>query len=394
MLIFACKNRPLSLIIKVMKSLSPRKPPKDQREKLVLLGLVELYLETGKPIGSNTLKGKGFENLSSATIRNYFAKLEEDGYLKQQHSSGGRIPTHLAYQLYAQNYLSSPEVDDKEKKRLRQLLSKETREIASFLQQTAETIAEATKCAVFLSAPRFDQDFVLDVKLVSLDHNRCLCVLITDFGLIQTETLYSDVKLSTAILKKIEAYFHWKLTSQNKPKLSEEEEKLAAKFYSEVMLRHIVGQTHFSTADIYKTGFSKLLSYSDFNDATALADGLGLFENKAALQTLLSECAKAGTLSCWIGEKLQACSAIAIPYRINQTIVGSIAILGPNRIPYRRLFGILESAADIVSESLTKSMYKFKISFRKPENHRLEAKSDPDALEPAGSLCLTFGEST
>ncbi|HEX4839979.1 MAG TPA: heat-inducible transcriptional repressor HrcA, partial [Rhabdochlamydiaceae bacterium] len=80
-----------------MKSLIPRKPPKDKREKWVLLGLVELYLETGKPVGSNTLRENGFDSLSSATIRNYFSKLEEDGFLKQQHSSGGRIPTSSAY---------------------------------------------------------------------------------------------------------------------------------------------------------------------------------------------------------------------------------------------------------------------------------------------------------
>lgn len=350
-----------------MKSLVRRKPPKDQRERWLLLGLVELYLETGKPVGSNTLKENGFESLSSATIRNYFAKLEETGFLKQQHSSGGRIPTPAAYQLYAETHLKTPELDDKEKKLLKSALQKETRELSSYLHAVAEVISEATKCAVFLSAPRFDQDFVLDVKLVGIDPHRALCVLITDFGEVHTELLYADTKLSSFILKRLEHFFHWKLTGHGKPDLSPEEEQLATRFYSEVMLRHLVGSTHFSAEDIYKTGFSKLLAYADFNDATALAEGLGLFENRQALQTLLHECAKAGNLSCWIGGPLQACSAIAIPYRINQSIVGSIAVLGPNRIPYRKLFGILDAAAETVSDSLTKSLYKFKITFRQPE---------------------------
>jgi heat-inducible transcriptional repressor len=350
-----------------MKNIVARKPPKDQRERLVLLRLVDLYLETGKPIGSNTLKEKEFDNLSSATIRNYFVKLEEDGYLKQQHSSGGRIPTYLAYQLYAETYLASPALEEKERKSLRAKLLKETREIAGFLQHVAETISEVTKCAVFLSAPRFDQDFVLDVRLVSVDQNRCLCVLITDFGLVQTEILYAEKKLSSFTLKRLEAFFRWKLTGLDQPTLSEQEEALAAKFYSEVMLRHIVGHSHFSSEDIYKTGFSKLLGYSDFNDATALAAGLGIFENKEALRSLLTECLKAGQLSCWIGGPLQACSAVAIPYKIKGTVVGSIAILGPNRIPYRKLFAILETASEAISESLTNSVCKFKISFRQPD---------------------------
>ena len=357
-----------------------RKPPKDQRERLVLMGLIELYLETGKPVGSNTLRENGFEALSSATIRNYFSKLEEEGLLKQQHSSGGRTPTSLAYQLYAEAHLKSPQIEEKDSKQLKKSLLKETRELASYLQHAAETVSEATGCAVFLSSPRFDQDFVTDVKLVAVDSHRCLCILITDFGLVHTETLYTDKRLSNFTIKRLEGYFHWKLTGLDKPTLSPEEEELAARFYSEAMLRHLVGSTHFSHEDITKTGFSKLLAFADFNDATALAEGLGLFENREALQTLLQECSKNGNLSCWIGGALQGCSAIAIPYRIHQNVVGAIAILGPHRIPYRKLFGILLAAADAISTSLTKSLYKFKISYRQPQNEPLhlllEKKND------------------
>ena len=355
-----------------MKSLSLKKPPKDERERLVLMGLIELYLEMGKPIGSNTLRENGFSHLSAATIRNYFEKLEKEGFLKQQHSSGGRIPTHLAYQLYATTHLKNPLMSDKEKKLIKDKLSKETREIISYLQHTAETLSELTKCAVFLSAPRFDQDFVLDIKLIAIDHHRCLCALITDFSLVQTELLYTDKKLSSFTLKRLESFFRWKLTGLDKPALSEPEEALATKFYSEVMLRHLVGNTHFTSEDIYKTGFSKLLSYDDFNDASALAGGLGFFENKEALKTLLNECSKMGSLNFWIGESVQGCCVIAIPYKINQTVVGSIAILGPSRVPYRKLFGILETASNVLSECLTKSVYKFKITFRKPEAGLLE----------------------
>lgn len=355
-----------------MKSLVPRKPPKDQREKWVLLGLVELYLETGKPIGSNTLKEKGFETISSATIRNYFSKLEEDGFLKQQHSSGGRVPTPAAYKFYAETYLKSPLWDDKEKRFLQTALKKETRELAGYLQAVAEVLSEASRCAVFLSAPRFDHDFVMDIKLVSIDSHRCLCVLITDFGQVHTELLYADKKLSSFTLKRLESFFRWKLTGLDKPSLPPEEEALATRFYSEVMMRHLVGSTHFTSEDIYKTGFSKLLAYPDFNDATALAEGLGLFENEQALRLLLQECTKIGDLKCWIGDHLQACSALAIPYRINQSIVGVIALLGPNRIPYRKLFGLLDTAAETITESLTKSLYKFKITFRQPETAGFE----------------------
>jgi heat-inducible transcriptional repressor len=366
-----------------MKPLAPKKPAKDRREKLVLFGLIELFLQTGKPVGSNTLRENGFEAMSSATIRNYFSKLEEDGLLKQQHSSGGRIPTPAAYKLYAQTHRDKPLVDDKERQRLRRHLLKETREVATYLQQAAETISKITKCAVFLSSPRFDQDFILDVKLLAIDHHRCLVALITDFGLVHTEILRSEKKLSNFTLKRFESYFSWKMNGLDKPALDQEEEEIASRFYKEAMLRHIVSYTNFSTEDIYKTGFSELLTYPDFNEASALAHGLSLFENGSQLRNILHECCNGGSLSCWIGDDLyafapsaSACSVVAVPYKINQSIAGALAVLGPTRIPYRHLFGILQVASDLITESLTRNLYKFKITFRQPKPAPITFRSD------------------
>lgn len=366
----------------------PKKPAKSQREQLILFAMVELYLKTGKPIGSNTLKDNWFENLSSATIRNYFSKLEQDGYLKQQHSSGGRIPTALAYKAYAEFHLDQPILGEMEKKWVKEHLVKETREIAGYLQRAAESLSEATRCAVFLSSPRFDQDFLLDIKLVQIDQSRILCVLITDFGIIHTETIHTEKKLSSFAIKRLESYFNWKLTGLDKPKLDVEEERFAERLYKEVMLRHIVSYTNFSAEDLFQAGFSKLLSYPDFNDAAALASGLSLFENKIQLRNLLNACMKKGGPSCWIGESLEqfspeasSCSVIVVPYRIHQTLCGAFGILGPNRIPYRELFGLLASASEAISDSLTRSMYKFKITFRQPKSADLELKKGGPSIQ-------------
>src|SRR3990167_9351799 len=115
------------------KSLSARKLPKSDREQAVLLGLIELYLKTGKPIGSHTLQENGFDSLSSATIRNYFGKMEAEGYLKQQHTSGGRIPTEKALRLYVDTYQSKGTLDKEQEEALNKVLKKETREIATVL---------------------------------------------------------------------------------------------------------------------------------------------------------------------------------------------------------------------------------------------------------------------
>jgi heat-inducible transcriptional repressor len=356
-----------------IKSLK-KKFSKTDRVYKVLFGLINYYLKTGKPVGSNTLKEAGFEDISSATIRNYFAQLEQEGLLTQQHSSGGRLPTHAAYRLYAEDCINSTEVTPQNTQLFSELRQSETREIASYLQQAAETLSTLSNCAVFLSAPRFDHDYIIGLKLMAIDHSRCLCVIITDFGIVQTELLHLDRKLSAFTVKRMEAYFHWRLTGHDQPEnFDREEELLAQKIYNELMIRYIVNYSNFIDTELYRTGFSKLLAYPDFHDASALASSSGLLENAQSMRQLSKECCKVNQLKFWIGDDLMAhsssvpdCAVIAIPYYINQNCVGVVGLLGPARMSYPEIFGIIRAFATSISEALTRNIYKYKITFRQP----------------------------
>jgi len=358
------------------KLLPSKKPPKADREQAVLFGLIELYLKTGKPIGSHTIQEHGFESLSSATIRNYFSKMEENGYLKQQHTSGGRIPTEKAFRLYADIYASKGIIEKNQEATLKKVFSTETREIAALLHFAIDALSELTQCAVFISSPRFDQDFIQDVKLVQLDPSKILSVLITDFGLVRTETLYLERDVTTSFLRTCEEYFLWRISKGEKPLFQDDvDTKTAQRLYNEIMVRHVVGYANFPNEEILRTGLSKLLAYPEFNDATALANSLSLLEDDTQMRTILRENIKKGTLSYWIGDELcphvpasSDCSVIAIPYKINQITAGSIALLGPTRLPYRNLFGLCQLFSEQISEALTNSLYKYKITFRNPTN--------------------------
>jgi len=354
-----------------------KRSKKETREFQVLLGLVDLYLETGKPIGSNTLREHGFQNLSSATIRNYFVQLEREGYLRQPHSSGGRVPTNEAFRLYANEMLSSSQLKPDVEEKLAPLGEVELRSVTSYLQQAAEKLSDITDYAVFLSSVRFDHDFILEVKLVGIDSERILCVLITDFGQILTEVLsVSNFKFNALSLRRVESYIQWRLKGGTAPEnLTIEEENVAQRLYSEIMVRYLVRYSNFSDEEVFRTGFSHLLAYPEFHDPLALATGLSLFENAAQMRLVLSECTKEGILRFWIGSDLapfataaQGCSVIAIPYYIGQTIAGAVGILGPCRLPYRTLFGTLRFFSECISKSLTKSLFKFKLSFRQPRS--------------------------
>jgi len=388
--------------VKSSKNLPVKRMGKQERERQVLLGLVDYFIHTGKPVGSNTLKEAGFGDLSSATIRNYFANLEEGGFLSQSHSSSGRVPTPLAFRTYANFYEGEQEKENEEI--FKHLKKFEAREIAAFLQGAAEELSLHTNCAVFLGAPRFDHDFISQIKLVPLDAFRCLGVILTDFGVIQTEIIHLPAKLSVIALKRIEQYFYWRLTGMDKPDLLEPQEEAAAQiFYNEIVLRYIVGYSNFIDEDLYRTGFSRLLTYSDFQSTSLLASGLSLFENGHSMRLLLKECKSMNKIKFWIGEDLSAisssdpnCSVIAVPYYINSRPVGAVGLLGPNRLPYRSLFQTLRQFSRCVSEVLTRNIYKFKIQYRQPEEGPLSLQKEEHAslmlLEDKSKNELSQGE--
>lgn len=356
--------------------MTQKQSKKEMREFQVLIGLIDLYLETGKPIGSSTLKDHGFQNLSSATIRNYFAELEKQGLLKQPHASGGRVPTEKAFRFYAEEVFSEPFLAPDVEEAFHDLAHLESPNLLRYLQQAGEKLSEWTGYPVFLSSLRFDHDFILDIKLVAIDHERVLGVIITDFGQILTEVLPIEQKFSSFALKRIEAYLHWRVKGGDLlENLSPEEKNLAQAFYNEIMVRYLVRYSNFSDEDVYRTGFSKLLAFPEFNDPVSLATGLSLFENTEKMRSLLNDCAREEGPCFWIGHDLapyapsaQGCSVIATAYHIGSSTAGAVGILGPDRMPYRSLFGTLSFFSKCVSKSLTKSLLKFKLSFRQPQS--------------------------
>jgi heat-inducible transcriptional repressor len=194
--------------------------------------------------------------------------------------------------------------------------------------------------------------------------------------LIRTETIYLDRPVDLSFLRTAEEYFLWRMTKGEKPLFKNEADaKLAQRIYNEVMVRHVVGYANFPAEDILRSGLSKLLAYQEFNDAAALAHSLSLLEDESQMRSLLREAGRNNELTCWIGDELcphvppnSDCAVIAIPYKINQMNAGAVAILGPMRLPYKNIFGLLQHFSEELSRKLTQSVYKFKISFRQPQS--------------------------
>lgn len=342
-----------------------------------------MYLESNQPIGSKTLMESSFRDLSSATIRNYFAALESSGHLSQQHASGGRIPTEKAYKAYSEEFLKAGILNAEKDKKLKTLAAYEQKEVGAYLQQAAELLSSVAGYPTFISSPRFDHDHIIDIKIVMINSSSCLCVVITELGLIHSEVLYFEQKLHHHALKRVEEVLLTKIKgTESKTRLNQEEELLAQKIYNEVMVRYIIGYSNFSLEEVYSTGLSRLLSYPEFNNAESFASGLALFENKHHLRNLLKESCKDKALKTFIGSDLTAyspitkdCVVLTLPYTIGGKVVGSVGVLGPLRVPYRDLFGVLRAFGEYVSRALTKSMVKHKLTYRTPQDGKLYLES-------------------
>lgn len=362
--------------MEIIKTSETKHSGKQNRELQVLLGLIDYYIRTGKPVGSSTLKDEGFDFLSSATIRNYFSNLEKAGFLTQTHTSGGRIPTALAFKAYAADQSTKFSISSKFCEEFKELEKRETKEIAGFLHDAVNVLSKVTNTAVFLSSPRFDQDYIIDIKLVPIDYHRCLSIIVTDFGVVKTEILATEKKMSEVQAKKLESYFLFRLNGlavNSANHLNDEEEALGLKIYNELMVRYIVGYANYSEKEVIRTGFSKLLTYPDFQDSQVLVSSLALFESAHSMRLILKECTKLNRLKFWICDDLSPytnqtpdCAVIAVPYSINNQSVGAVGLLGPLRMPYRKMFELLNEFKEAISRALTRNVYKYKISFRQP----------------------------
>lgn len=363
---------------------APKRAGRKDREHRVLISLVEHYLQTGKPVGSHSLQESDCSDISSATIRNYFVSLEQAGYLKQQHTSGGRIPLSKAFAEYAKFCLDKVE---KEKPSSEHLLDLQeelgTNNVILMLQQTAEALSQKAKSAVAISAPRFDHDTVAELRFVFVDVQRVLALIMTEFGLVHTYLISCHFPVTHTLLKKADHFARSRLFQEELEQTLFEEGDLdfVRMLYQEAIASYFVSYSNVSQEDVWKTGFSRLLHCSDLDDTETLSSSFALFENTNALRGHMREAMRAGKIKVWIGEDLfshltgeASCALMAVPYFVGSRAVGALLVVSSMRLFYSEMFRLLRDASEQLSTLLTKTLMHHRISYRSPESHAVLTK--------------------
>lgn len=327
----------------------------DDRKLKILAAVVDEYVRTGEPVGSKAISKLEHINVSAATIRNDMAALEQMGYLEQPHTSAGRVPTFMGYRLYIDELMTLPELPDEEKHRLDEMLGGEDTPEELLIQNAAAALTELTQCAAVVtnSVPRFS--VISKVEVIPTGKRLYVILLITSNGSIKNKACRLEFDLNHEQLEFFTHYIEENLNGVSVDELSEEmfDKMVAAVSAYMISLSPLVkGISELSEEmrqqELTVTGSEKLLSCEDLDKMEVVK----FIEHKDELSGFLEDAfsgiqVKFGSEngSFAIGNS----SLIVSKYRKGGKDAGSLGVIGPMRVDYKKIIPYVEYLTQKIS---------------------------------------------
>ncbi|MBE5860391.1 MAG: heat-inducible transcription repressor HrcA [Butyrivibrio sp.] len=328
----------------------------DDRKKKILHAIVRNYLETGEPVGSRTISKYTDLNLSSATIRNEMADLEEMGLILQPHTSAGRIPSDQGYRVYVDAMLAEKEQEVENMKEM--LLDKEEK-LETLLKQVAKTLAVDTNYASMISAPMIKRNKLKFVQLSRVDETHLLVTILIEGNVIKNRMIDLEQELNESDMLKLNILLNTRLGG-----LSVEDINLgliAALKQEAGIHSDIIGSVLDATAEaitededlqIYTSGANNIFRYPELADKERASDLITTFEDKRDLTSLvessLSNASEETGIQVYIGnespvQSMKDCSVVTATYDLGEGMRGTVGVIGPKRMDYDKVVGALKN---------------------------------------------------
>lgn len=338
----------------------------DERKMKILQAIIRNYLETGEPVGSRTISKYTDLNLSSATIRNEMADLEELGYIVQPHTSAGRIPSDKGYRLYVDHMMEEKE---REVEELREIILEREDKMDHLLKQVAKVLAQNTNYATMISAPQIHRNKVKFIQLSRMDANQLLAVIVIEGNVIKNNILSVEDALDDETLLKLNILLNTHLNG-----LSLEEINLSmitamkqqAGIHSSIVGNVIDAVAEAIKADedleIYTSGTNNIFKYPELADNQKASELINTFEEKQLLNELvvdrLADESNTG-IQIYIGDEtpvktMKDCSVVTATYELEEGMKGTIGIIGPKRMDYDKVVGTLKTLMHQLDELYNK----------------------------------------
>jgi heat-inducible transcriptional repressor len=335
----------------------------DDRAKRLLKALVERYIADGQPVGSRTLaKAAGLE-LSPATIRNVMSDLEELGLIASPHTSAGRIPTARGYRLFVDTMLTARRDQLQAPQDMATTGSIEAGQPQRVLSHAAQMLSSLSQFVGVVVAPRRASVF-RHIEFLSLSERRVLVIIVSPDGDVQNRIIHTQVSFTqTQLLEAanfLNAHYAGLTMEAVRERLKTEVEALRGEIADLMKAAVDIGaESDDAQGDLVVSGERNLLSVSEFSsDMGNLRRMFDLFEQKTQLIRLLDVSAQADGVRIYIGGESQVVpyedlSVVAAPYEVNGRVVGTLGVIGPQRMPYERMIQIVDVTSKLVSNALS-----------------------------------------
>lgn len=325
----------------------------DERKKKILKAVIANYLETGEPVGSRTISKYTDLNLSSATIRNEMADLEELGYIVSPHTSAGRVPTDKGYRFYVDNLMEEKEEIEEVKSSLLERVDR----MELMLKQVAKVLAYNTNYATMVTAPNYRKT-VKFIQLSQVDLDNLLAVIVVEGNIIKNQMIRVNVPLDNEDVLKfnilLNTFLQGAALEDINLEMIQAMKKQAGEY--EVILdqifQGIVEAIHEANElEIYTSGATNILKYPELGDISKTSELLETFEDKNELTHLLEKTVNTDGdegIQVYIGDEtpvqnMKDCSLVTATYKMPEGATGTIGIIGPKRMDYKKVVSTLKN---------------------------------------------------
>ncbi len=334
------------------------------RQLLILQVTVDDFIQTAQPVGSRQLSKKDEVPFSPATIRNEMADLEEMGYLEKTHTSSGRIPSEKGYRFYVDHLLTPQLATSDDMQQIQSVFQERLNETEQIIQKTAMILSDLTSYTSILLGPDVRKHRVKRFSIVPLTTDSAVAIIITDSGHVENRLFQLPQGLTASDIEKMVNILNEQLTGVYLHELQRVLEKETAALlkqhigrYGELMSSFGVAMSNPQEEKVFYGGKSKLLHHPEFNDLHKARGLITMMDQANQISTLFSP-NQAG-IHIRIGSEntlleMEACSVITASYTIGEEQMGSIAIIGPTRMDYRRVITLLDVMSGDLSRELTR----------------------------------------
>jgi heat-inducible transcriptional repressor len=336
------------------------------RKLSILKAVIDDYIMTGLPIGSRTISKKHGIELSSATIRNEMADLEELGFLEQPHTSAGRIPSHKAYRYYVDRLMKVVKLNASEASKIKRYFEDRMSEVSQVMEKAAQVLSDTTHHISMVLKPQLKKSVIKRIQLVKITERKAILLVVTDAGLVTDSVItvpegitsdYMDM-ISNLLTEKLSAKTLEDAETDLRCCLSDNL-RLGSEFMTDIVSAIETSVEPQGEKGIVLGGTQNIIEYPDYMSIEKAKNFISVLQTKEMLYDMMKKASQL-EFSVTIGQEnevkeLRDLSVVTATYKIGGKSLGSFGVIGPTRMDYAKVISIL----GFVSQSLNSILSNF-----------------------------------